>query len=91
MVTRLPIKQFNGKRIQRLKLWYSGTSITLVQYKGGVERRVTDEDTSAVHYEFGRYCPKDYIIKVTIIAGNNGVRVDELDRTAAYRLSEPME
>ena len=39
---------------------------TFLQYKGGVERRVTDDDTSAVHYEFGRYCPKDYVIKVTI-------------------------
>ena len=58
----------------------------LFQYKGGVERRVTDEDTSEVHYEFGRYCPKNYIIKVTIenmlihgpnsVASNNGERVD---------------
>ena len=51
-----------------------------------MERRVTDEDTSEVHYEFGRYCPKNYIIKVTIenmlihgpnsVASNNGERVD---------------
>ena len=56
-----------------------------------MERRVTDEDTSEVHYEFGRYCPENYIIKVTIenmlihgpnsVASNNGERVDFRLRT----------